>query len=261
VTISPFLTAQNPQAKPQTSSEVELEKLRLEAAERARQEEEQKDWQTRIFEIKYAEPRYVRQALSMFRANLSPEPNSRIIGVRAPKEIMPAIEDAIKRLDVPTPRRNAELTAYIVMASDQPETGALPSSLQPVITELKKILTYKGFQLVDTLIARGGDGRDIMLQGVLPQFVATSTEKTGYDLTGRLSIENDGKASVLRINNLRFTMRFPSTPVGFPAPVGPTLPLTIATDVEIPQGQQVVVGKATFVDKAFILVMSAKFSN
>jgi hypothetical protein len=29
--------------------------------------------------------------------------------------------------------------------------------------------------------------------------------------------------------------------------------------VEIPAGQQVVVGKATYVDKAFILVMTAKF--
>jgi hypothetical protein len=35
----------------------------------------------------------------------------------------------------------------------------------------------------------------------------------------------------------------------------------ISGDVEIPQGQQVVVGKATMGERALILVMTAKFSN
>jgi hypothetical protein len=35
--------------------------------------------------------------------------------------------------------------------------------------------------------------------------------------------------------------------------------LTISTDVDIPRGQQVVVGKTQFGDTAYILVMSSKF--
>jgi hypothetical protein len=37
--------------------------------------------------------------------------------------------------------------------------------------------------------------------------------------------------------------------------------LTVSTDVDVPQGQQVVVGKATMGDRAMILVMTSKFSN
>jgi hypothetical protein len=240
--------AQNPQNKPQTSPEAELERYRLEMAERARQEAEQKDWITRIFEIKYAQPYVLRQALSMFRATFNPDPNSRILAVRAPKEIMPAIEDALKRLDIPTPRRDAELTAYILMASDQPDTATLPSNLQPVIGELRKILMYKGYQLLDTLLTRGGEGRDISLAGALPPLISPGGNTT-YQVAGRLGVDSDGKVPVLRISNLRFSLSAPGVQVG------------INTDVEIPQGQQIVVGKTTFVDRAVILVMSARFPN
>ena len=134
------------------------------------------------------------------------------------------------------------------MASDQPDAGGLPANLQPVVTELKKVLAYKGFQLIDTLMARGGDARDIGLQGVLPSVAPLSPGTTGYNLTARLNIDN----GALRVNNLRFQLSLPN-------PGGGATSLMINTDVEIPAGQQVVVGKATYVDKAFILVMTAKF--
>jgi hypothetical protein len=246
------LLAQNP---PPNSGDAE--RLRVELAERARQEEEQKSWETKIFQIKYVDPNELWQALKMFRGNMTVSGGGlRVLSVRAPKEIMPAIEDAIKRLDVPTPRREAELTAYVLMASDQPQadTGTIPATLQPVVTELKKVLAYKGFQLVDTLIARGGEGREINLQGALPSIIGASSERTSYSLIGRLTVQTDGKGSVLRISGMRFNLNSAS---GFPGQGG----VTIATDVEVPQGQQVVVGKATFVDRAFILVMTAKFPN
>ena len=239
-------------AQNQQSGQNDAEKLKIELAERARQEAEQRDWEAKIFQIKYVDPNELRVALSMFRSAINYSGgNLRILSVRAPKEIMPAIEDAIKRLDVPTPRKEAELTAYIVMASDQPDTGTLPSNLQPVINELKKILAYKGFQLLDTVIARGGDGRDVNLQGALPPIPALATPPNNilYRLSGRLAVNSDGKAPVLRISNLQFVLSMPPGQV------------SIGTDVEIPQGQQVVVGKGTFLDKAFILVMSARFPN
>lgn len=244
--MAPILCAQNAQAKP--SQDAELERLKLEAQQR--QELEQRDWQTKIFEIKYVQPYALRQALSMFRASMNPDFNSRILAIKAPKEIMPAIEDAIKRLDVPTPRKDAELTVFILMGSDQPESTALPAGLQPVVNELKKVLAYKGYQLIDTLMARGGDSHDISLTGALASQNAGSPGTTGYSLSARLNVENAG----LRINNLRFVLNVPNPVAGSGA-----TNVSINTDVEIPPGQQVVVGKATFVDKAFILVMTAKF--
>jgi hypothetical protein len=168
--VSTGLFAQQNPPKPQPSPEVELERLRIELQERARQENEQRDWETKIFEIKYAEPYHLREALSLFRAVMNRDPHSRLLSIRAPKEIMPAIEDVIKRLDVPSPSKSAELTVFILLASDrdQPEAGStVPASLQPVVNQLRNVLSYKNYRLVDTLLVRGSDGRDFSLKGVL----------------------------------------------------------------------------------------------
>lgn len=232
----------------QRNEALEIEKLRIAADERARAEADQRNWETRIFPVRFADPNELWVALKMFRAETQPNPALKVISVRAPKEIMPAIEDAIKRLDVAVPAtsKNADLTVYVLMASDQPDTGALPSGLQPVVNQLRGVLTYKSFQLVETLLARGSDNREIRLQGSLQGVRSGAVEATGYSLGGRFHIENpDGKTPTLQIRNMQFTLG----------------QVMISTDVEIPQGQQVVVGKATMVDRAFILVMSAKFSN
>ena len=251
LSLSPGLFAQN---NNQRSSDIEVERLRLEA--QRQHDAERSDWQTKIFQIKYVEPGELRRALSMFRADMNESGGSlRVLSVRAPKEIMPAIEDAIKRLDVQpsSPSRSADLTVYILMASDQPDTTtALPPALQPVVNQLRSVLAYKGYQLADTLIARGADGRDIQLRGALPIAIPglpntpPAPVNPSYSLSGRFRIENpDGKAPTLRLTGMQFMMG----------------PVSIVTDVEIPQGQQIIVGKASMGDRAFILVMSARFPN
>lgn len=238
---SASLAAQNAQ---QNDS---AERYRLELAENARREAEQRDWVAKIFEIKFADPGQLQRALGIFRAQIS-YTGGRLLAVRAPKEIMPAIEDAVKRLDVSSPRKDAELTVFILMASDQPETGTLPATLQPVVAELRKVLAYKGFQLIDTLIARGGEGRDISLTGALPALMSQRQDITAYNFGARLNVES----GALRVTNMRFALNLPNPGGGFTN-------VSIGSDVEIQAGQQTVVGKATFVDKAFILVMTAKF--
>jgi hypothetical protein len=178
-----------------------------------------------------------------------PTPDLHILSVRAPKEIMPAIEDAIKRLDVPTPSKNAELTIYVIVASEQAEAANnIPSNLQAVVNQLKNVLSYKGYHLVDTLIARGTDRRNppTSLMGTLPTGI-------GYNFNARMRIESQqGKVPRVRLDDMNFRLQGAA-----PAAFG----VSISTDVEVPRGQQVVVGKATYGDKAYILVMSAQFPD
>jgi hypothetical protein len=240
-----------PQGQRQTS-DVEAERLRIQAEEKARQEIEQRDWETRIFPVKYVDLIQLNTALSMFRAKTMASPDLRVISVRAPKEIMPAIEDAIKRLDVPQPRSEAELTIYVVVGSDQPELpSAIPSNLNAVVNQLRGVLAYKGYRLLDTLITRGTgypwgafSGGETTLSGAL---VISETVKPSYNFSTRFQIENDGKSPLLRLNNMRFQLQ------------GSGLSAGVSGTVDIPRGQQVVVGKATLGEKALILVMSAKF--
>jgi hypothetical protein len=229
----------------------DAERLKIELAENARREAEQREWDTKIFQIKYVDPGELQRALSMFRGNITYSGGGlRVLSVRAPKEIMPAIEDAIKRLDVPSPRRDAELTIFVLVASDQPDPAAtVPQNLQPVVNQLKNVLSYKGYTLLDTLLARGGAGRSntaTNLNGTLG-----GPDKPTYNFSARFMIDNpDGKTPVLRLADLVFGLESRNL-----------YSVRIGGDVEIPQGQQVVVGKATMGERALILVMTAKFSN
>jgi hypothetical protein len=162
---------------------------------------------------------------------------------------MPAIEDAIKRFDVPSPPRNAELTIFVVLASDQAESGTVPPALQPVLGQLKNVLSYKSYQLVDTLITRASDtrGNPAMLNGT----VMLGTQAASYGFQANFRVENpDGKTPVLRLSGMNFRLQ-----------PGGQQEVRVASDVDVPQGQQVVVGKATMGDRALILIMTSKFSN
>jgi hypothetical protein len=194
----------------------------------------------------------------LFRSNIAYSGGGlRVLSVRAPKEIMPAIEDAIKRLDVPMPRKDAELTIYVLLATEQPNTTTLPPTLQPVVNQLKNVLSYKGFQLVDTLIARGRDTNNATattLQGTLAVEHAPFPGNVTYQFRASFRIMNpEGKETVLRLDGMRFML---GVPINLQ---GNTTNLEINTDVEIPRSQQIVVGKATYNDRAFILVMNARF--
>jgi hypothetical protein len=250
VGISASGLAQNPQQSN------DAERLRVELAERARQEAEQATWETKIFQIRYVDPGELQRALSMFRSSINYAGGGlRVLSIRAPKEIMPAIEDAIKRLDVPAPRRDAELTIFVVVASDQADLGtSLPSALQPVMNQLKGVLSYKAYQLVDTLITRTSDTRSLV---TLNGTVMLGAQLAAYNFQARFRTESpDGKAPILRLSEMGFRLQ----PIpGLPGPPGPEV--RIAADVDVPQGQQVVVGKATMGDRALILVMTSKISN
>jgi hypothetical protein len=232
------------------TSDPEVERLRIQAEERAREDAEQQNWETRIFPVKYVDLGQLNNALSMFRAKTQISPELHVISVRAPKEIMPAIEDAIQRLDVPQPRKEAELTIYVIIASDQAEPStAIPSVLNPVINQLKGVLAYKSYRVLDTLITRGTNNGPIEATTLSGTLVLSETLKPTFNFRSRFQIENpDGKTPVLRLNDMNFSLGG-----------GGMNSAGISANVEIPQGQQVVVGKATLGDKALILVMSAKF--
>jgi hypothetical protein len=257
--------------RPPTPPEVQAEQLRIQAEERTRREAERRDWVTKIFNIKNVQPQVLRQALSMFRAEIVDTPQLRVLSVRAPKEIMPAIEEAIAMLDVPrppAPSKTAELTVYVLLATEQADsTAQMPQVLRPVVDQLKNVMTYKGYKLVDTIITKGGNGRIATSGGVLPPLYRNAGRPSEYSFTSVLTVLTlEGKPNVLQVSQMEFKLQvdianaavnpaMPATPFGPPHIANPT----IRTDVEIPSGQQVVVGKATLGDNALILVMSAKF--
>jgi hypothetical protein len=184
-------------------------------------------------------------ALCIFRVEVVFQSALRIVQVRAPKELMPEIEEAIKRLDVPPPpailTKGVELTGYVVVAMEpaDPLLMPLPKALEPVANQLKSILPNATLLLSDTFVARGVDRSNLSVQG-------------NTSLYGSSSIRDGNSGPVIRIDNLNVQTRNPNG----------ESQATFQTSVEVPVGTFVVIGKATpqrqGAVKAVILVINGR---
>jgi type II/III secretion system protein len=208
----------------------------------------------RIFEVKFADVDRLAEMLRLFGPVFS-NPELRVITVSGSPELVAAVEDAIKRFDVPPQAtKNIELTAYLLVASDHTTSNTLPE-LDPVVKQLKGIFGYQGFRLLDTLLVRCRDGREGEAVGVAP---SQESPKTLYGLrfkAARISSDSSGRS--IRIDGLRLGPKLPViTKDG-----GLTyLDTGINTDLDVREGQKVVVGKATIEgsNSALFLVLTAK---
>ena len=205
----------------------------------------------------------------MFRSETSAGGGIRVLSVKAPAEIMPAIEDTIRRLDVPVARPSVELTVYVLGATneedddkkkndndDEEEDENVPSQLDPVmVDELMRVLSYNSVQTLDTLVIRAVDGTRITNDGELPPFAAESEESAPYRFSASVHVQTSNEGDpVLRLEDMRFG-------ASIAREERPAVKVQIRTQVEIPPGQQVVVGKATVNESAVVLVMNATFPD
>lgn len=220
---------------PSVPSEAKAEQLRIQAQEKKDRELERRGWEVKMITVKNAVPDRNLNALCIFRIEVVSQPALRLVQIRAPKDLMVAIEDALKRLDVPPPlppiRKIVELTGYLLVVADAAEPGLmpLPAALQSVANQLKSLLPNGNVYLADTIVARGSDRINVI---------------------GATTLDT------------RFSVREGTPPVvvldGFSVMTRDTV---FTTNVDIPVGTQVVVGKATTRDnnkRAIVLVMTAK---
>jgi len=207
--------------------------------------------QQRVFLLKYADARHVADVLSVFGYGIRADRDMHVVAVSAPAAAMSAVEDAIKRLDVPAAApKDIDLVVYLVVASEQPSPGAsLPPELQAVGDELKKIFPYKGFRLLDTILLRTQPGNHAVADGII---APNGESKTLYSFDVQPSaVTEDPKGRLIRLDNLRLEMHPPGG--------GQT---GIRTEITVREGQRVVVGKSNMgTDQALILVVTAKVTE
>ena len=226
---------------------------------------------TRVFEIEHLEPTSLEITLALFSAEFSSNDDLKTLTVRSRPEIMTAIEETITRLDVLTVPRAVELTVHILSANDRTESDPLPAPVQPVVERLRRAFSYSNFEILDTLLLRAIDGRRASTQGTLriPPFGTLPDVPIFYNFRANFTIvAPEPGARILKLTEMRSGFRVPVLQGNFqPQSAGdtdtpPVVPfhytdVDINTDVDIPEGQHVVVGKATIGESAIILVMSA----
>jgi hypothetical protein len=208
----------------------------------------------KLFILKYADPNRLQNLLGILGANASASESLHAVAVSARARDMPAIEDAIKRLDVPTPTPpDVELTAYLITGSDAPATGSggLPKELDPVMTQLKNAFPFKSYHLMDTLSLRTRSGDGGNTKSILQP---EGSQVPVYDELNIGSATVNPDESGVRVDKLRASIRMnigtpPNTQFG---------DLGLNADVDVKEGQKVVVGRLSMGhDQALFLVLTA----
>lgn len=75
-------------------------------------------WPTKVYSIRYVDYRYIYNLLAPIGVSVSGEPNLNAISVRGPEKTLAAVDDIIKRFDVPgNAPKNVDLTIYVVLGS------------------------------------------------------------------------------------------------------------------------------------------------
>ena len=220
------------------------------AAQDQKKDEPKQPQVQKLFVLKYADPNQIGNLLRVFTQNVTPNAAMHALAVSATSEAMSAIEDAIKRLDVPTAApQNVELTVYLLVGSQAegaPPT-ALPKDLDSVLAQLKTAFAYKSYKLGDVLTLRGRTGQRLQTSGA---GWSTPVENGSRPVNTQFSVEaiSVGPDGTIRIDRLQASSR-----------VSGLDPTGLTTDLDIKEGQKVVVGKMGMnPNEALFLVLMAR---
>jgi len=222
----------------------------------------------RVFEVRHVDVGRLRDLLGFFGAEVRADAMLRLISARGTREQIAAIEEAIKRYDVPPPiQRSVEITLHLVQAEQQADSSVkLPPELEPVVKQLRSVMSYQSFRLLDVLSMRTRDGMGANASGVL-SFGPNVPNTVGAVRIGRITLMGSDGARQVRVDGFRLDLNIPvrvSRPAGA---AGETqwqfLNTSIATDVDVPEGKRTVIGKSSAegAEKAIFVVITANVVN
>jgi len=147
----------------------------------------------------------------------------------------------------------------IIASAQSTGTASLPPDLDPAVKQLKTIFNYKGFRLLESFVLRSRDGENGQTNGFLPPLESLPPgNKISYQFQyNEVSIDGGDTARVAHFHHLSLSIRVPIAVASGTTNVD----ARIATDIDVPEGKKVVVGKTSALegsDGALILVISAK---
>jgi len=194
-------------------------------------------------------------------------PDNDHIVLSGPKDAIAGFEEVIKQLDIPpTPQSNVEIEAYMIVASPHleghnPVPGPVFAELEPVIAQMKGLFTYKTFRLLDNFVLRSRSGERGQNSGsVESASPAPEGAKISYKFEfNKVRVDKSDSGHAVRFDGLHLRVLVPEghDVKGELRWGGPE----IWTDVDVPEGKKVVIGKSSGVegpDSALFLVISAK---
>lgn len=216
----------------------------------------------KVFDVKHRDPRVLLAAMyplgSGFKgASMQYSDEFRTITVRDFPENIAAIEEALKRLDTPqAPQPDIELRMNVLIASNvEGVANQFPADLGDVVKQMQAMLNYKSYSNLATVVQRVRAGsRNIGLNGtadIAAKILEMEKPLTAnYDFRAHsLALSADASGGYqMQLTEASFELQGPGA-------VGRA---SIRTDINLRNGEKVVVGTATLGNKGLILVLSAR---
>lgn len=242
-------------------------------------------WQQKVFDVRYADvqalARLILSVCQSRETRVVENVTLRAISVGTPESRdMATAEELVKRYDVAgisakPGNRNIELVAYMLMAASKGTAGdALPSELEPVAKQLRAVFGYNDFRLLDSALIRTREGVQAEASGnaglTNPNIPAANS--TYQWRIAKAFVTPSERGTLIKLDGFRFGIRVPYPTSTFQPGAGGqgAAPLVSTsfqfseigfnTDLDIREGQKVVVGKAKAdsIGSTFILVLTAK---
>jgi hypothetical protein len=171
-------------------------------------------------------------------------------------------------LDVPPPpAKNIELTVYLLNAKMESAGGnEIPTEITDVVEQIKSIFPYESFKLWETIPLRTRDAQSGLVEG--PKWVKGMISNDTADISdleyhfsfhSALAIPDQEGRYLARVNVLGMEILRVVTAEG--GSKGERTPIvSMRTDIDVKEGQKVVVGKANIgaEEGALFLVVTAK---
>jgi len=213
-------------------------------------------YQQKVFILKYADPENLRILLSVFGGGIIPNFEMHALAITAPPVTMQAIEDAIARLDVPAAApKNFDFTVDLVVGSnaDNQPSGSVPKDLDSVVAQLKNTFPFRNYRLLDILTLRTRAGKPARTESAggvehvqsaaVPPVAVPETVTSDFRIASA-SLGADGTTA--HLDGVRCT-------VGF------RRPLSLQSDLDIKEGQKVVIGRMGMNEQqALFVVLTVK---
>ncbi len=210
----------------------------------------------KVIDVKYADAdriaRLVNGPLMRPGVSIRSDNTLHVIIVSGPPDVIATVEAIVKKFDVAP--ANVELTVYLVSGNSHDPTDDLPKDLTATAKQLHGVFAYKSYRVLQSFVMRDREnGRGSSTSGTLP------SSSAAYNFHYQSMTVSSGTPRIVHIDNAQFSV---STPTGIRDDKGHGITDTssINTDLDVGEGQKVVVGKSNVhgSDDALILVVTAQ---
>lgn len=208
---------------------------------------------TKLVHLKYVDPEAVQRIISQFGVTVMPNSQMKAMTLSGYPSQIAAAEAALQQLDVAP--KNMELVVYFVVGSDQANIAGspVPAEIRDVISQLKGTFTFKDYRMLDVLTLRTRAGSSAETTGILD--AKSSPPRLSMFSVRNTTVSEDG--TTIRLDRMHAGLRIPVV-----SPDGKTTYMNtgIDQDIDVKEGQKVVVGRASLEgpEKALFLILTAR---